>query len=78
MIIAEHAALKFLQTFWNIFFLLLPEIGFNISCELSPLETVCMKCQNLFSGKNKGSISKMSSEIFSADDILKYIYIFFF
>ena len=27
--------------------------GFVISCKLSPEETVCMKCQNLFSGKNK-------------------------
>ena len=32
--------------------------GFDISCKLSPLETVCMKCQNLFSGKNKKNISK--------------------
>ena len=26
--------------------------GFDISCKLSPLETICMKCQSLFSGKN--------------------------
>ena len=25
--------------------------GFDISCKLTPEETVCMKCQNLFSGK---------------------------
>ena len=30
------------------------KIGFNLSCKLSPgEETVCMKGQNLFSGKNK-------------------------
>ena len=28
------------------------KIGFDISCKLSPEETVCMKCQNLFNGKN--------------------------
>ena len=34
-------------------FLIFPqEIGFNISCKLSPLETICMKCQNLFPVKN--------------------------
>ena len=27
--------------------------GFDISCKLSPLETICMKCQNPFSWKNK-------------------------
>ena len=29
-----------------------------ISYKLSLMETVCMKCQILFSGKNKGNISK--------------------
>ena len=32
--------------------------GFDISCKLSPLETICRKYQNLFSGKNKKNISK--------------------
>ena len=27
--------------------------GFDISYKLSPLETVCMKCQIMFSGENK-------------------------
>ena len=27
--------------------------GFDITCKLSPMETICMKCQILFSGKNK-------------------------
>ena len=35
--------------------------GFDISCKLSPLETICMKCQILFSGKNKKNINYLSS-----------------
>ena len=31
------------------FFLFFPEAGFDISCKLSPLETICKKCQILFS-----------------------------
>ena len=30
--------------------------GFDITCKLSPMETICMQCQNLFSGKNKKNI----------------------
>ena len=33
-------------------------MGFDISCKLSPMETICMKCQVPFSGKNKKNISK--------------------
>ena len=29
------------------------KIGFDISCKLSPKETICMQCQSLFSEKNK-------------------------
>ena len=32
--------------------------GFDISCKLSPQETICIKCQSLFSGKNKKNIPK--------------------
>ena len=32
--------------------------GFDISCKLSPLETICMKCQILFPEKNKKNISQ--------------------
>ena len=35
------------------FFLLFLEIGSVTSCKLSPKETICMKCQILFSRKNK-------------------------
>ena len=36
--------------------------GFENSCKLSPLETICMKCQILFSGKNKKNINLSSAE----------------
>ena len=32
--------------------------GFNISCKLSPMETICIKCEILFTRKNKKNISK--------------------
>ena len=35
--------------------------GFNISCTLSPVETICMKYQSLFPGKNKKNIIKLSA-----------------
>ena len=34
--------------------------GFDISCKLSPIETFCMKCPILFSGKNKKTINILS------------------
>ena len=42
----------------NIFFLYSSQkIGFGISCKLSPKETIWMKCQRLFPGKNNKNIS---------------------
>ena len=32
--------------------------AFVISCKLFPMETICMKCQILFPGKNKKNTSK--------------------
>ena len=32
------------------------KVGFDISFKLSAVETACMKCQNLFSGKNKKNV----------------------
>ena len=47
------------------FFLFSQKIGFDISCRLSRKETICMKCQNLFSTKNKKNYLKtISVEIF--------------
>ena len=34
---------------------------FDVSCQLPPGETVCVKCQILCSGKNKKNIVNMSS-----------------
>ena len=34
---------------------------FDISCKLSPMETICIKYQNLFSGKNKKNITNLYS-----------------
>ena len=45
------------QTF-DIFLIFSSEIGSDTSCKLSPKETICMKCQILFSRKNKKKISK--------------------
>ena len=38
------------------------KIGFDISCKLSPLEAICMKCQSLFPGKQ---FSRNARVIFS-------------
>ena len=35
--------------------------GFDISCKLFPLETICMKYQNLFSGKSMKNLINVSS-----------------
>ena len=35
--------------------------GFDISCILSPMETICMKCQILMSGNNKKNVTNLSS-----------------
>ena len=35
--------------------------GFDISCKLSPLETICMKRESLFSGKNNTNMINLSS-----------------
>ena len=35
------------------FLILLPKKGFDISCRLSPEETIFLKCQILFSGKRR-------------------------
>ena len=40
----------------EIFFLFSQKTGFDISCKLSPKETICMKCQNPVFWKNKKNI----------------------
>ena len=36
-----------------------PRTGFDVSCKLSLMEIICMKCQILFSGKNKKTYFRM-------------------
>ena len=45
----------------GVFFFSSQKTGFDISCKLSPVETICMKCQVLFSGKNNKNITNLSS-----------------
>ena len=35
--------------------------SFDISCKLYPMETICIKCEILFSGKNKKNVLNLSS-----------------
>ena len=49
------------------FFLFFQKTGFDISCKLSPLETICMKCQILFSGNIFFKMSSAESFIQSAN-----------
>ena len=44
--------------FFFFFFLFFPGNKIGISCKLSPIETVCMKCQILLAGKNEKNIIK--------------------
>ena len=45
------------------------KVGFEISCKLSPEETICMKFESLISGENKIIINLLSAEL--AQRILK-------
>ena len=49
------------QHFWKYFSCFSHKIGFDISYKLSPCETVCMKYQSLFSGKNEKNIINLLS-----------------
>ena len=53
----------------DIFLIFFQKTWFDISCKLSPLEIICMKCESLFSWKNKKNISfrVSSAEKFSQD-----------
>ena len=41
------------------------ETGFDISGKISPMDTVFMKCQLLFSGNNKQNILNLASAEFA-------------
>ena len=50
----------FSRRHFEIFFLFFPQkTGSDISCKLSPQETICMKCQILFFEKNKKKLSSI-------------------
>ena len=55
----------FSRQHFEIFYNSSQETGFNISCKLPPLETICMKCQILFSGKKKKNAINLSSAKFA-------------
>ena len=59
-----------------IFFSYFPrKTGFDISFKLSPLGTICMRCQILSSGKNKKNITNLSSvELSQRMVMVKYIF----
>ena len=52
-------------TNWWYFSWLSQKTGFDISCKLSPMETICLKCQILFSVENKKKYVNMSTENFN-------------
>ena len=56
--------LKFFSYFFQ-------KTGFDISCKLSPMETICMKSQFLFSVKNKENINLLSAELAQRVEKLK-------
>ena len=66
----QSANHQFSDDIFEIVFLFFSQVtGFDISCTLSQLETVCMKCQILLAGKTK----KVSSNILSADIIQRVV-----
>ena len=62
----------FLKILFSFFFFFLKKTGFDISCRLSPLETNCMKCEILHSGKNRKCI------ILSLSELLRLYGVFYF
>ena len=50
---------------WRCFSYFSQKTRLDISCKLSPMETICMKCQILFSEKNKKNISICLLKIFT-------------
>ena len=61
LIIKQLSGLIQQMTHTDDIFPFFPQItGFDISCKLSPMETICMKCQNPFSRKSKKSKKNIS------------------
>ena len=53
---ADHKLMIFFSYFSQ-------KTGFDISCKLSPLGTICMKCQSLFSVENKNFFPETGFEL---------------
>ena len=49
------------DNFFNYFSCFSQKTGFDTSCKLSPVETILMNCQIMFSGKNKENIINLPS-----------------
>ena len=47
-----------------------------MSCKLSPLESICMKCQILFPGKNESNISKYRPLVILSRALKRIIFAF--
>ena len=47
----------------EIFLLFSPENRFDIACNLSPMETNCMQCQILFSGKKIRKSAELAQRV---------------
>ena len=50
---------RYIEIFFSVY--ISHKTGFDTSCKLSPMETICMKCQILFSGKTKKNM--LSAEL---------------
>ena len=54
--LGKNVSRRHFEIFFSYFSL---KIGSDSSCKLSPLETICMKCQILFSRRNKKNITNL-------------------
>ena len=64
---------KHLKSQYKMLSMLGKAIGLDISCRLSPQETICMKYQSLFSGKNKKNINLSSAEFAKNGKVISII-----
>ena len=54
------------------------KIGFDIACKLSSMETICLHCQVLFSGKNKNITDLSFAEFALKRVLIRCIFYIFF
>ena len=53
------------DTFKSLFLFFPEKKSFDISCKLSPKQTICMKCQSLLSVKNTNNVISLLPAVFS-------------